>query len=146
MGAAQASTYLQNRLIDHLFRSATFAKPPALYIALFTAPPSDAGGGTEVPAGVGYTRVNLPPLDTNWRATQGGTTGISTGTGGTSNAVAVTFGAPTVNWGTVTHWAIYDAATAGNLLIWDALTVARPIIGGDPPPAFNIDSIPIVIS
>jgi hypothetical protein len=146
MGAAQASTYLQNRLIDHLFRSATFAKPSALYIALFTAPPSDAGGGTEVPGGVGYARVNLPPLDTNWRATQGGTTGISSGSGGTSNALTVTFGAPTVNWGTVTHWAIYDAVTAGNLLIWDALTVSRPIIGGDPPPAFNIDSISVVIS
>lgn len=147
MGNAQASTYLQNRLIDHLFRTATFTKPTALWIALFTAPPSDAGGGTEVPiAGTGYGRVNLPPLDTNWRATQGGTSGISTGAGGTANALTVTFGAPTVNWGTVTHYAIYDAATAGNLLIWDALTVPRPIIGGDPPPAFNIDSISVVIS
>jgi hypothetical protein len=145
MGAAQASTYLQNRLIDHLFRSATFAKPAALWIALFTAPPSDAGGGTEVVGG-GYARVNLPPLDTNWRATQGGTSGISTGAGGTGNALAVTYGAPSANWGTVTHWAIYDAATAGNLLVWDALTVPRPIIGGDPPPAFNIDAITVVIS
>ena len=36
MGAAQASDYLENKLIDHLFRAGTFAKPTALWVALFT--------------------------------------------------------------------------------------------------------------
>lgn len=146
MGTAQASDYLENKLIDHLFRTATFAKPAALYIALLTAAPTDAGGGTEVVGG-GYARVNLAPLDTNWKATQGGTSGASAGTGGvTANAVSIAFPAPSANWGTVTHFGIYDASTAGNLLIWDALTAARTILNGDPAPSFAIDALQITVS
>ena len=90
MGAAQASDYLENKLIDHLFRAGTFAKPTALWVALFTGSPADAGGGTEVTGG-SYARVNLAPSDTNWRATQGGTTGASSGSSGTTaNAVVIT--------------------------------------------------------
>jgi hypothetical protein len=147
MGAAQASDYLENKLIDHLFRSGTFAKPTALWVALFTGAPSDApGSGTEVTGGA-YTRVNLAPSDTNWRATQGGTTGASSGNSGmTANAVVISFPAPTANWGTVSHFGIFDAATAGNLLIWDALTVARPILAGDPAPTFNLDALSIAVA
>ena len=145
MGTAQASDYLENKLVDHLFRSATFAKPAGLFIALFTAAPSDAGGGTEVVGG-GYARVSLAPLDTNWKATQGGTSGPSSGSGGvTSNAVAITFPAPTANWGAVSHVGIFDAASGGNLLIWDALTATRTILNGDPAPKFDPDTFTITI-
>jgi hypothetical protein len=146
MGTAQASDYLENLIIDHLFRTRTFAKPSALWLALFTGAPTDAGGGTEV-AGGGYGRVNLAPLDTNWTATQGGTAGNSSGSGGgTSNAVAITFNAPSANWGTVTHFAVMDAQTGGNMLIWDALTVPRTVIGGDPAPSFAIGALQVVVS
>lgn len=145
MGTAQASDYLENKLIDHIFRSATFAKPAALYVALFTAAPSDAAGGTEV-AGGSYARVNLPPLDTNWKATQGGTAGVSTGAGGgTANAVAIAFPAPTGAWGVVSHYGIFDAASGGNLLIWDAMAAPRTILAGDPAPSFPIDNLAIAI-
>ena len=146
MGTAQASNYLENKLVDHLFRAASFTKPTGLYVALFTAAPSDAGGGTEVSGG-SYARANLAPSDTNWKATQGGTTGASSGTGGaTSNAVVITFPVPSANWGTVTHFGIFDATTAGNLLIWDALTTPRTINNGDPAPAFAIDALAVTIS
>ncbi|MEO8680392.1 MAG: hypothetical protein ABI665_15175 [Vicinamibacterales bacterium] len=146
MGTAQASDYLENKLIDHLFRTASFTKPTGLYVALLTAAPSDAAGGTEVTGG-SYARVNLAPLDANWKATQGGTSGASSGTGGvTSNASAITFPAPTANWGTVTHFGIFDAASGGNLLIWDALTASRTILSGDPAPAFAIDALTVTIS
>jgi len=146
MGTAQASDYLENKLVDHIFRSASFAKPAGLYVALLTAAPSDIGGGTEV-AGGGYARVNVAPLDTNWKATQGGTTGVSSGSGGaTSNNIAITFPAPTANWGTVTHFGLYDAASGGNLLIWDALTSPRTILNGDPPPSFPVDALQITVS
>jgi len=144
-GTAQASDYLENQIIDHIFRTATFTKPTALYMALFTAAPSDAGGGTEVTGG-SYARINLAPLNTNWNATQGGTTGASSGTGGlTANAVAITFAAPTANWGTVTHFGIFDAVTSGNLLIWDALTANRTILNGDPAPSFAIGALQVTI-
>jgi len=145
MGTAQASDYLENAIIDQWFRTRTVAKPAALYLALFTAAPSDAGGGTEVTGG-SYARVNLAPLDANWAATQGGGVGNSSGTGGgTSNLAAITFPAPTANWGTVTHFGIFDALTGGNLLIWDALTASRTILSGDPAPAFAVGAITITV-
>jgi hypothetical protein len=146
MGTAQATDYLENLIIDHLFRTRTFAKPSALWMALFTGAPTDAGGGTEVSGGA-YARVNLPPLDTNWTATQGGTSGNSSGSGGgTGNAVAITFAGPTANWGTITHFAIMDAASGGNMLIWDTLTVPRTVINGDPSPSFAIGALQVVVS
>lgn len=146
MGTAQASDYLENQLIDHLFRGGTFAKPAALWIALFTSAPSDSGGGTEVTGGA-YARVNLPPANTNWNATQGGTSGASSGTAGaTSNAVPITYAAPTANWGTVGWYGILDAAVGGNLLIWDALTAPRTILSGDPAPSFAFGSLAVSVS
>lgn len=145
MGTAQASDYLENIIIDHMFRARTFAKPAALYMALFTAAPTDAGGGTEV-AGGSYARVNLAPSDTNWTATQGGTTGNSSGNGGqTANAVSIVFPAPTGNWGTISHFGIFDAASGGNLLVWDALTTPRTVNSGDLAPAFAIGSLVVTV-
>jgi len=146
MGVQQASDFLENAIVDWIFRTRTPAKPAALWVALFTAAPSDVGGGTEV-AGGGYARVNLPPLDTNWTATQGGTTGNSSGTGGmTQNAVAVAYAAPSANWGTITHFAIFDAASGGNMLIWDALTAPRTVLGGDPAPSFAVGQLQILVA
>jgi hypothetical protein len=146
MGTMQASDYLENKLVDHIFRAAAFPKPTGLFIALFTAAPTDAGGGTEISGG-GYARVALAPSDANWRATQGGTSGVSSGaTGQTANAIAITFPAPSADWGTATHFGIYDAATGGNLLIWDALTAPRPIGNGDTPPAFPVGALAIQIN
>jgi len=144
MGSAQASDALENKMVDHLCRSASWTKPTQLNVALFTAAPSDAGGGTEVSSG-GYARVNLPPSDTNWTATQGGTSGVSIGTGGmTSNAVAITFPAPTADWGTVGWFGLFDQA--GVLQIWDALLAPRTILSGDPAPSFQPGSLQITIA
>jgi hypothetical protein len=146
MGVVQASDYLENKLVDHIFRTATFAKPAGIFIALFTVAPTDAGGGTEV-AGGSYARVSVPPLDTNWTATQGGTAGPSTGnTGLTSNAVAITYPSPTANWGTVVAFGIFDAAVAGNLLVWDVLTAPRTINSGDGAPLFSIGAMQVTFA
>lgn len=125
------SNYLENKLIDHIFRAATFAKPSTLYFALFTAAPSDAGGGTEVSGGA-YARQALNPSDTNWTATQGGTSGASSGTGGhTDNAIAIAFPVATTDWGTITHLGIFDAVSGGNLLFHAALASSKSILSGD---------------
>lgn len=128
---SQMSDYLENQIIDHIFRTTAFTKPTVLAVALLTAAPTDAGGGTEV-SGNAYARVSLNPLDANWNGTQGNTTGVSSGTGGvTSNASVITFPTPTASWGTVTHFGLYDATTAGNLILWGTLTVSKVINNGD---------------
>lgn len=94
-----------------------------VYVALFTAAPSDSGGGTEVSGG-SYARVAVPPLDANW-------TGASATTGLTDNASTVTFPTATADWGTVTHIAIMDRLTGGNYLFTGALTASKVVSNGD---------------
>lgn len=120
---ANMTDYLEGQIRAHIFRTATFAKPTVLAIGLFTAAPSDAGGGTEVTGGA-YARVTRNPLDANWTA-------ASATDGLTDNAAAITFPTATAAWGTVTHVGIFDAATAGNLLFWGALTASKVVASGD---------------
>lgn len=120
---ANLSDFLENNLINHLFRTASYSKPAGLHIALFTAAPNDAGGGTEVTGG-SYARVARAPGDANWAATSGTN-------GQTSNVAAINFGTATANWGTITHIGIFDASTGGNLLFWGALGTSRTINNGD---------------
>jgi hypothetical protein len=110
-----------------------------LYVGLFTAAPSDAGGGTEVSGGA-YARVAVPPLDANWSAASG-TDGL------TDNVAAVTFPAPSgANWGVITHFGIFDRATSGKLLMWAALTVSKTVNDGDPAPQFSAGAIDATIA
>lgn len=103
-----------------------------LYFALFTAAPSDSGGGTEVSGG-SYARAQLDPTDANWNAASGGN-------GLTDNAAVITFPAPTANWGVVTHVGVFDRATGGNLLFHGALTTSKTINNGDAAPTFPAGS------
>ena len=71
-------------------------------------------------------------------------TTTSTGTGGTtSNNAAITFAAPTANWGIIGAVAVYDALTTGNLLFWAPLTVPKTVNNGDAAPSFAISALTI---
>lgn len=142
------SDALENQLCDALFRAQSFSAPTALWVALFTATPSDSGGGTEVStSGTGYARVNLAPSLTNWAGTQAaGSTTVSTGTNGTtSNNVAISFPAPTGNWGSITSFGIFSSQTGGTLYWWGALTVAKTVNNGDASPSFQPGALSIQI-
>lgn len=132
------SNYLEVALRDHIFRTATFLKPSALYIALHTADPTDAGTGAEVSGGA-YARVQRNPADANWSA-------ASPTDGLTDNVADIVFPAPTANWGVVTHLSIWDAATAGNMLGYGALSTPRTINSGDPAPVFAAGSLDITFA
>lgn len=134
---AMLSDYLENKLIDQLFRAQAFSFPATLHVALLTAAPSDTGGGTEVSGG-SYARVAVTNSLVNWAGTQGaGTTTASSGTSGTtSNNNNISFPSPTANWGVVSHFAVYDAASSGNLLLWGALSANKTINNGDAAPVF----------
>lgn len=132
------SDYLENNLIDHILRGQAFPTLPSnVHFALFTAAPSDSGGGTEVSGG-SYARVSVARSLANFAGTQSaGSTTASSGTGGvTSNNGTITFPTPTANWGTVTHWGVFDASSGGNLLFHGALTTSRVINNGDGPVSF----------
>lgn len=112
------SDYLENKINDHIVGKTSYTMPTA-YVALFTAAPSDSGGGTEVSGG-SYARKSTAGAD--WNASSGGSI---------SNANAITFVTATGSWGTVTHFGVFDASSAGNLLFWAALTTSKTISNGD---------------
>jgi len=113
------SDYTENLLLNWLLTTNSATRPTAWYVGLFTAAPSDAGGGTEV-TGNGYARVAT------------GTISVSGTDTTATNSAAIEFAAASGgNWGTVTHAAIFDASTSGNMLAWAALTTSRTINDGD---------------
>jgi hypothetical protein len=123
---AALTNYLENKLIDHIFQGTAYTGPSNLYIALFTAvSDGEAGTVTEVSGG-SYARVAVTANSSNWSDATGNN-------GTTSNVNAVTFPAATADWGTVTHFGIYDAASTGNLLVYAALTSSRNITNGSTP-------------
>lgn len=132
---AGKSNYLEGQFLNLILRTQTAWKPSAVYVALLTAAPSDAGGGTECTGG-SYARVQVTQADASWAAPSG--TPRST-----SNAASVTFPTPSASWGSATHFALYDASTAGNLLYWAALTTPKTINNGDPAPYFPAGSLVI---
>jgi hypothetical protein len=142
---AQALTnYAENKIVDAVFRGQTLGAPATFYVALYTAACNDAGGGTEVTGG-SYARVAVTSSLANWAGTQSaGSTTASSGTGGqTSNNAAITFPAPTANWGTVTHFALLDASTAGNMWVCQSLTASKTINSGDSAPSFAIGALTV---
>lgn len=114
---AGLSTYAQQKLLDHLTGDVAYSIPTT-FVGLFTAAPTDAGGGTEVSGG-SYARVALA---SKWSA--------ASGTTKATNAT-VTFPAASASWGVVTHFGIFDASSAGNLLGWAALTASKTVDSGD---------------
>ena len=139
--------FLENELVDHLFRNRSYGPPAAIYVALFTAAPGETGGGTEVTGG-NYARVQVGPSDSAWESTQGTTTAVnSSGTGGaTQNGAVITFGVPSASWGAVSHFALMDASSGGNMLLYGALAATKNVNNGDPAPTFPAGALDIVLA
>ncbi len=97
--------------------------PTNTYVALFTANPTNAGGGTEVTGG-SYARVAV--ASSGWSALTG------TSPTAISNSAQITFPAATASWGTIIGWGLYDASTAGNLLFWNTTTSLAVASGQQP--------------
>ena len=113
--------YLEEAVMKHCFKGDALTQPTNLYVALFTTNPDEDASGTEV-TGYDYARVNHNSWDFD---------GQQTGAYQVSNNGAVTFTTATASWGTVTHFAIFDAATAGNMYAYGALDASKTVGDGD---------------
>lgn len=105
---------------------------------------NDAGTVVECANGA-YARGSVTASLANYAGTQAAasTTASSGINGTTSNNVAATFPTPTAQWvpsgGAIWAVAIYDAATAGNMLFWGPVTALKTsIANGDPAPSIVI--------
>ena len=119
--AGSLSDFAENEILDHLLSAATYTAPATLYLAVFTAAPTDAGGGTEVTGG-SYARLAVTNDATNFPAAVAGSK---------SNGVALTMVTASANWGTIVAYALFDASSAGNMLGWADLTSSVIINNGD---------------
>ena len=113
---AAMSNYLEDALINATLRNTTFTSPATVYVGLFTTDPTDAGSGTEVSGG-SYAR-------------QAGSFAAPSNGTSTTNA-DITFPTATGDWCTVTHFGIFTASTAGNLLYHGVLNNSKTIQTGD---------------
>ena len=109
------SNDFETRVLNYVFTASSVTRPTAWYIALYTAAPSDSGGGTEVSGG-GYTRKTVA-------FTVSGNTA--------SNSASVEFPTATASYGTVSHVGVFDASSGGNLIAYAALTTSKAIDTGD---------------
>jgi hypothetical protein len=119
------SYFLSAEVLDHVLGGADYSRPGTVHVALFTAAPGDAGGGTECSGGA-YARTGVTNNATNFPAASG--TPVLK-----SNGTAITFPKATASWGTVTAFGLFDAANAGNLLYWGSLTTPRAVAIDDTP-------------
>jgi hypothetical protein len=120
------SDYLEQSILNNIFRAQSIATLHATnnYYALFTAAPSDSGGGTEC-SGTAYARAALARnVTTNFDAPS---------SGATQNAAAIDFGtAGSGGWGTVLAVGVFDALTGGNLLLHGSISPSKTINANDP--------------
>jgi len=110
------SDYLENEILDHILGTGAYTMPSAVYVGLSTGSFGDDNSGTEL-TGNNYARVAA--------------TFSAAASGTTSNSAAIEFAAATGSWGSVSHFGIFDASSAGNLLIHGAFTTAKTIESGD---------------
>lgn len=114
------STYLRGKIVDHVFRNTAYTPPTTVYVALHTSDPTIAGTPATEVSGA-------------WYARQSAAFAAQTTAGQTSNSATITFPAVTGSAVTVTHFALWDALTLGNMLEYNALTASK---------TYNISDVP----
>lgn len=108
------SDYSAQNWLNYITGKVAMPATPTAYLALLTtAPTADNGTGAVEVSGAGYARLATAAAD--WNAASG------SAPSSISNSATKSFAAATADWGTVVAVALYDAASAGNLLTWDYL-------------------------
>jgi len=111
------SDTFETHVLNYVFTATSVTRPTAWYLALFTSNPADDASGTEVStSGTAYARQSAA-------FTVSGDTA--------SNSAAIEFPTATASFGTVSHVAVFDASTGGNMIAYAALTASKAIDTGD---------------
>jgi hypothetical protein len=112
------SNYTENKILDHIVGKTSFTMP-TVWIGLSTANPGETASGLAEPVAMAYARVAVAGL---WAAAASGSI---------SNNAEIAFVTATGSWGTLTHFALFDAETTGNMLWYGSLTQSKAIVSGD---------------
>jgi hypothetical protein len=128
----------ERALLNSLFgKSSDFgalATAPSIHAALMTASPTKTTSGTEANY-TSYARVSVAAGD--WAA--------SSGNDPIKNGNDIVFPEATGGSNTVTHFALFDASTAGNVIAYGALTASLTVTSGVQP-RFKTDDLTVQIT
>jgi hypothetical protein len=117
---------VEQALLDHFLTDPAYTPPATMYIGLSSTTPTEAAGNFTEPSGGSYARVSTAAAD--WSAATG------TAPATKSNTATKTFTTASATWSSgsnMTHFGLFDASSAGNLLVWGALGTAKPVLSGD---------------
>ena len=123
--AGSKSDAFENLILAHALGSVAWTPPASVYVGLWTAALADASTGAtagEVSGG-SYARVAVANNQTNWGTAAGGTV---------KNQTVINFGTASAGWGTVTDFALLNAAASGTILYYGTLTQSKIIQTNDP--------------
>lgn len=116
---AHLSDYTETNILQTTLRGQAFPVPAGNYLALCTGDPGEASIANEATGGW-YSRLNLGTLTSAWSAPAD-----SAGGKMSQNANLLAFNAVTGSGVTITHIAIMDAASGGNVLYWAPLAAPK---------------------
>jgi hypothetical protein len=113
------SDYAELKILEHAVGKTSWTMP-TVYLALLTDTPTDASTGSTIvePTTGGYARI----------ATSGKWDTASAGS--ISNSSIITSATATGDWGTITHVALVDNTSGGNVIAWGALNTAQEVLNG----------------
>lgn len=97
------------------------------YIGLSSTNPGEDGLGVTEPSSGGYSRVSTTDAG-DWNVASGSAPATK------SNSVTKSFPTATADWSAganMTHFAIFDAASLGNVVTFGALGTPKPVLNGD---------------
>ena len=120
------SSYLEQALLNHVLRNTGHTSPAAVYASLHTADPTEAGTVGEVdPDTTSYARTAVTFGEPAADEGEGETGYIC------ANSAPVEYPESEEGWGTLTHFGLWDHATAGNCLYTGAITPNQTISAGN---------------
>lgn len=126
--AGKISTYLAHKLLNASLRNTAYTPPVTVYLGMLTGEPSTSDAYEEVSGG-SYARQAVSFTAPADRAT--------------ANVGVVTFPEATADWGRPTHWGLFDASAAGNLL-WSSEMVRALDLPSGSVVSFPVGKIPVL--
>lgn len=116
---------IEDEVLDQVFGASDYAEPATQYVGLSKADPTDDASGNDEHSGDAYARVAIDNDKTTWTAASGGAL---------HNDIVIEFPTATGDWGTLTHFAIWNHASdeaEANLIAHGTLTTPKDIDDGD---------------
>jgi len=118
------SNAVKSDLLDAYFNSTALSPPANVYIGLSSTAPAEDGTNVTEPSTGSYARVTVVNNGAAWNSATVADPSVK------DNAAEIAFPESTAAWlasASLTHFVIYDAATAGNYIGGGALTTARTV-------------------